>query len=213
MISHALVIVVNELNRHLTETYAIPEEPPQVGLGNVAEGFATGINNTGISKERLNISIVNVKEETSLKNVRHYSRNDQTLKATFENPPVFLNFQVLIAATHTAYSDALLMLSRAIRFFQFSNVFTQDSVAPLSLTKNAPNNPIDRLQTFKLIFDIYSASMEEVNHMWGTLGGKQYPFVLYRMRMLDLKFKAVQGEVGLITEIVHDVSHITTPTN
>jgi hypothetical protein len=49
--------------------------------------------------------------------------------------------------------------------------------------------------------------MEEVNHLWGTLGGKQYPFVLYLLRMLDLKFQAVQSEGNLITEVVADFSH------
>jgi hypothetical protein len=49
--------------------------------------------------------------------------------------------------------------------------------------------------------------MEEVNHLWGTLGGKQYPFVLYVLRMLDLKFKAVQHESGVITEVVSDFYH------
>jgi hypothetical protein len=83
-------------------------------------------------------------------------------------------------------------------------VFTQDSVAPGSITKNQPSNPLDRLEEFKLIFDLFSPSMEEINHLWGTLGGKQYPFVLYVMRMLDLKFTAVQSETGLITEIVRD---------
>ena len=49
--------------------------------------------------------------------------------------------------------------------------------------------------------------MEEVNHLWGTLGGKQYPFVLYMMRMLDLQFQAVHNEIGLITEIRSNFSH------
>ena len=49
--------------------------------------------------------------------------------------------------------------------------------------------------------------MEEVNHLWGTLGGKQYPFVLYTLRLLELKFKAAQGEAGLITAVINDFSH------
>src|SRR5262249_26803813 len=102
------------------------------------------------------------------------------------------------------YANALLMLSRAIKFFQFSNVFDQDSVAPASLTTNAPANPLDQLETFKLIFDLYSPTMEEVNHLWGTLGGKQYPFAMYALRLLELQFKAMQSEAGLITEVVSD---------
>jgi hypothetical protein len=101
------------------------------------------------------------------------------------------------------------MLSRAIRFFQAQNVFTQDTVEPASITANAPGNALDQLESFKLIFDLYSPTMEEVNHLWGTLGGKQYPFVMYMLRMLDLRFRAVQSESGLITEIDHDFRHKT----
>jgi hypothetical protein len=131
-------------------------------------------------------------------------RNDATLTATYENPPTFLNFLILVTATHANYTDALLVLSRAIRFFQFKNVFTQDSVDPASITTNAPPNALDRLQEFKLIFDLYSPSIEEVNNLWGALGARQYPSVLYMMRMLDLKFSAVQSESGLITEVIGD---------
>lgn len=78
---------------------------------------------------------------------------------------------------------------------------------PASIIPPSAVEPLDELDAFKLIFDLYSPTMEEVNHLWGTLGGKQYPFVLYMLRMLELKFKAVQSESGLITEIVSDFSH------
>lgn len=212
MISHALTIVINELDKHLTDTYQ--SSSPQAGLGNLAEGFATGAGNGGVSRNMLYLSLVNVKEEKTLKNQPNHVRNDTTLRATYENPPIFLNFQILMVATHTDYTNALSVLSRAICFFQFRNVFTQDNVAPDSITTSSvPINPLDRLESFKLIFDLYSPTMEEVNHLWGTLGGKQYPFALYTLRMLDLKFKAVQSESGLITEIVRDFYHKTTATH
>lgn len=68
-------------------------------------------------------------------------------------------------------------------------------------------NALDRLTSFKLIFDLYSPSMEEVNHLWGTLGGRQYPFALYVMRMLDLKFDSVRSETDLIFDIVGYIVH------
>lgn len=208
MISHALTIVINELNKHLAYIYG--STAPQAGLGNLAEGFATGTGNGGVSRNMLYLSLVNVKEEKTLKNLPHYVRNDQTQKVTYENPPIFLNFQILMVATHTDYTNALSVLSRAICFFQFRNVFTQDNVAPDSITTSSvPINSLDKLESFKLIFDLYSPTLEEVNHLWGTLGGKQYPFVLYTLRMLDLKFKGVQSESGLITEIVSDFYHKT----
>jgi hypothetical protein len=206
VISHALTIVINELNKHLADTYQISD--PQIALGNLAEGFAIGAGGNGLVRNMLYLSVVNTKEEKTLKNLPNRLTNDITLTVTYENPPVFLNFLILMAATHTDYTNALSVLSRAIRFFQFRNVFTQDNVAPDSIeTSSVPINQLDKLESFKLIFDLYSPTLEEVNHLWGTLGGKQYPFVLYMMRMLDLKFKAVQSEGGLITTVISSFSH------
>jgi hypothetical protein len=206
MISHALIIVMNELNSHLHEAYE--SDTPQVELGNLAEGLITNSGSIGLKRNMLYLSMVNIKEEKTLKNLPNRFPNQTTLKVTYENPPVFLNFLILLAATHADYANALLWLSRAIRFFQFKNVFTQDNVDPASITTSAvPIKPLDQLESFKLIFDLYSPSLEEINHLWGTLGGKQYPFVLYAMRMVDLKFKAVYGEDGLITEVVGSFLH------
>lgn len=206
MISHALTIVINELDKHLADTYHLGGSTT-IELGNLAEGFHHGSSHHGSSRDKLILSMVNIKEEKTLKNLPNYVRNDTRLSTIYENPPVFLNFQILITATHANYTNALLVLSRAIRFFQFKNVFTQDNVEPNSIENNSPSNPLDCLEEFKLIFDLYSPTMEEVNHLWGTLGGKQYPFVLYMLRMLDLKFQAVQSESGLITEVVSDFYH------
>jgi hypothetical protein len=205
MLSHALTIVINELEKHLTDTFGAGAVIPQVRLGNIAEGVGSGATGA-VPRDVLDFSMVNIREEKTLKNISNQVRNDATLRVVYENPPVFLNFHILVVATHSSYANALLVLSRAIRFFQFKNVFDQDSVTPSSLTINAPANPLDQLESFKLIFDLYSPTMEEVNHLWGTLGGKQYPFVLYTLRLLELKFKAAQGEAGLITAVVNDFS-------
>ncbi len=197
MISHALTIVINELNAHLNAVYGDSSGLAQPG--NPSEGFEPG--NGGMSKNTLNFSIINIKEEKTLKNLPNYVRDEVTQKVLYENPPVYLNFQILITSPNINYVDGLKLLSRAIRFFQYKNVFTQDNVKPGSITEGAPTNYSDCLETFKLIFDLYSASMEEVNHMWGTLGGKQYPFVIYWMRMLDLQFRGATQEGSLITEI------------
>lgn len=203
MISHALTIVINELNKHMDDVYGASDT---ARLGNISDIFATGTGGGAISREFLYFSAVNLKEEKTLKNVPNYVRNDATLTASYENPPVFVNFLILMTATHADYTNALSVLSRTIRFFQFRNFFTEDNVDPASITTSrVPINPLDQLDTFKLIFEIYSPTLEEVNHLWGTLGGKQYPFVLYVMRMLDLKFRFVEREDPLIQEIVRNI--------
>lgn len=208
MISHALSIVQNEFKNHLDSMYGSTTEP-RVILGNLSEGFANGANKSGVLRDVLVMSVVNVKEEKSLKNIPNTFRNDATLRVTYENPPVFLNFFILVAATHAEYTGALTALSRAVRFFQYRNVFTQDNVDPDSIAASAANIPVpDQLETFKLIFDLYSPTLEEVNHLWGTLGGKQYPFVLYVLRMLELKYRVAQGEGSLVASVIGEFRHI-----
>ncbi|MFC3443795.1 DUF4255 domain-containing protein [Sphingobium rhizovicinum] len=202
MLSHALTIVSNELNRHLTSIYG--GAATQVKLGNIAEGVGTA-SPGALPRDVLGLSMVNIREEKALKNGPGYVRNDASMTVLYQNPPLFLNFHILIVATHSNYSNALLMLSRALQFFQYRNLFTQDVVAPASLTTNAPANALDQLASFKIGFDLCSPTMEEVNHLWGTLGGKQYPFALYALRVVEMQFKAVESESGLITEVVNDV--------
>ena len=204
MISHALTIVMNELNRHLADTYGGGDGSPQVALGNMAEGIASAPGSSGVPRDMLILSMVNIKEEKALKNLPNHVRNDAALTVTYQNPPVFLNCQILVVASHGNYTNALLMLSRAIRFFQFKNVFSQDNVAPASMTTNAPGNALDQLESFKLCLDLYSPSKAEVNHLWVTLGGKQYPVVLSVLRLLVLHFKATQCEGLLLKEVFNE---------
>lgn len=205
MLSHSLSILVNQLRKHFVDVYDVDESTASVAIGNIAEGLAGGSG--GVPRDVLLLSVVNIREEKALKNLPNYVRNDVTLKAKYENPPIYVNITVLMTATHTDYANALLVLSRALRFFQSQHVFTHNSVAPKSITDGEPHNVLDRLSEFKLVIDLYSPSLEEVNQLWGTLGGKQYPFAIYNMRMIDLKYSVVGHESGLITEVVSDFHH------
>lgn len=204
MILHALKIVQIELQGHIVATYAPVGGEGDVLLRNLSE-FSPG--GGPVARDKLLLTSVNLKEDKALKNGPNYVRNEAKLTVNYENPPVLLNVMLLLTCSHANYENALLYLSRAIRFFQHKNVFTQDTVSLATLNAAKPSNPLDEMETFKLIFDLYSPSLEEVNHMWGTLGGKQYPFVMYTMRMLELKFKALPQEGPLITEVLSEFRH------
>lgn len=203
MIAHALTIVRNELDRHLS---TFGGNPPHADLGNVAEVTA-GQGNQGQAREKVLLSLVNVQEERALRNAPAYVRDEAALKVRYENPPTFLNLAVLVTATHTKYADALLALSRALLFFQHRSVFTPDTVDPQSLATGAPVNDLDRLTDFRLVFSLWSPTMEEINDMWGMLGSKQFPFALYSVRMLELRFSVTPREGGLVSEVVTDLLH------
>jgi hypothetical protein len=199
MIDHALIIVRNELDAHLVAS----GNSTHAELGNVGEISQPGMH----LRNKVLLSVVNLQEERTLKNTPAHVRDDVQMRVRYENPPTFLNLAVLLTATHTEYINALRALSRALLFFQYRNVLTQDNVAPNSISQDAPPRDADRLTEFKLIFNLWSPTFEEVNDMWGMLGGKQFPFALYSMRMLELKFRAIQRESGLITEVVSGFGH------
>lgn len=202
MIAHGLVIVRNELDRHLG---SFGGNPPHAELGNVAEVSANGQGAQG--RDRVLISLVNIQEERTLRNGPVHVRDDAALRVRYENPPTVLNLAMLVAATHTSYDDALRALSRALLFFQSRTVFTHDNVHPQSITDGAPANDRDRLVEFRMVVNLWSPSMEETNDMWGMLGGKQFPFALYSVRALELRSGATLAESGLITEVVRDYAH------
>ncbi|HKY16494.1 MAG TPA: DUF4255 domain-containing protein [Microthrixaceae bacterium] len=204
MIAHALTIVRNELERHLAATFG--GNPPHTELGNVAD-LSGNNNGNGQTRNTILLSVVNIQEERTLKNGPTYVRDDVNLRVRYENPPTMLNLAVLVSATHTQYSDALLALSRALMFFQSHASFTHENVTPESMTNGAPVNDLDRLAEFRLVLNLWSPTMEEVNDMWGMLGGKQFPFALYCLRMLEMTSRALERESGLITEIVNSFPH------
>ena len=206
MIAHGLTIVKNELDRHLA---TFGGNAPHAELGNVGEVSTNGQGN-GQGRNRVLISLVNIQEERSLKNGPTYVRDEVALRARYENPSTFLNLAMLVAAAHANYNDALIALSRSMLFFQFRSVFTHDNVDPASLNDGAPVNDLDRLVEFRMVVNLWSPTMEEVNDMWGMLGGKQFPFALYSVRALELRFGAAQRESGLITEVVRDYAHKAT---
>ena len=199
MIDHAMIIVRNELDAHLTAS----GNSTHAELGNVGEIGQPAAQ----LRDKVLLSVVNLQEERTLKNTPAYVRDDAQLRVRYENPPTFLNLAVLVTASHTDYVNALRALSRTLLFFQHRNVLTHENVAPNSISFEAPPRDADRLTEFKLIFNLWSPTFEEVNDMWGMLGGKQFPFALYSMRMLELKFRATQREAGLITEVVSGFSH------
>ncbi|MGV3589260.1 MAG: DUF4255 domain-containing protein [Adhaeribacter sp.] len=196
MISHALKILVSELNTFFNGIQPAVEDT--VKLGNIAIiESPTGRDNADMH-EKIVVTLVNLREEKTLKNGPYSFANNATLKTEYFNPPVFVNLFVLFSATANDYEKALTYISRLIRFFQSRNIFTH-----LNTNVNVTGGFIDydKLSEFKLIVDLYSPTFEELNHLWGTLGGKQYPSVLYLMRLLELKHEVITEGDAVITEI------------
>lgn len=173
-----------------------PTSQKRVLINNVAMADSLGGNLAQLT-EGVVMSLVNLQEETTLKNSPHYRL--QNGRSIYQNPPVHLNIFVLFAVLDSNYETAIELLSRVVEFFQSQN--------NLSFTATPPKDDSDVMgiseeaKKIKIIADLYSLTFEQLNHLWGSLGGKQVPFVLYKVRLVAVQAQKRQAEGGVITEI------------
>jgi hypothetical protein len=152
-------------------------------------------------KEKVVISVINIEEESTLKN---YNRNQTNgTQVSYFHHPVNLNLHLLFTANYPqSYDTALIRLSSIIRFFQHRNMFDVQSAQPLPDTLDI-TDPEDK--GLRLKMELCTLSFEQINYLWGTLGGKQMPFVLYKARVITIQENKIFKEGGIIEEIRTDL--------
>jgi hypothetical protein len=188
MIFTAFNLLVNQLNAYIQSLTDPPPAESEVIMANIAvvDSANDAIN---IPNQRIILSLVNIEEEATMKNRSHYARaniND----IAFQNPPVFLNLYMLVTAYYDSYDGALKRLSNVIQFFQSKTGFS---------IKNSPFNPADsNEETIEIYLDMFSLTFEQLNHLWGSLGGRQWPSVLYKVRLVRISDSRITGLGTLI---------------
>lgn len=194
MLAKALRLIRTQLRQYIasTETGAVgPDAPEYVVLGNIALADVPDL--TPPIRQRLVLSMVNVNEEATFKNAPAYERVG--LDTRYRNPPVHLNLFLLFSANYDDYENALTRLSQVITFFQGKNVFT---------FLDAPLDEFigdDEVAEVRLMLDLYTLTFEQINYLWGSLGGKQVPFVMYKLRLVKLDADRTRATGSLIEEI------------
>ena len=160
-------------------------------LDNISMAEELGGTRSGLN-ERVVMSLINIQEEATLKNSAYYrTENGRTI---YHNPPVSLNLFILFSILHTdQYDTALKRLARVIEFFQWKK--------ELSFTTIPCASGVSR--DVRIVPDLYSLTFDQLNQLWGALGGKQVPFVMYRARLVTLDAQKTQTEGKSISEQVY----------
>jgi hypothetical protein len=158
-------------------------------LDNIAMAEELGGNQKNLN-QLVVMSLVNIQEEVTLKNEPyHRIENGRTV---YRNPPIQLNLFILFSVLHLdQYETALKRLSRVIEFFQWKKEFSFTTTS----------SPTKRSHDVQIFADLYSLTFEQLNYLWGSLGGKQIPFVLYRVRLVALEAEKRLAESEPITSI------------
>jgi hypothetical protein len=192
MIVEAMSLVLAQVNQYIHQADGSPlGTADAVTIGNISQ-----VENASVATDMENhiiLSLVNVGEEASLKNSPAVTRSPSGA-VNYQNPPVFLNLFLLFSANYTNYTTALRRLAQILSFFQSKKTFS------LANSPGAVNN-ISPATDLTLHLDLLSLSYEEVNYLWGSLGGKQMPFAMYRGRLIEIRDQRLLDVGGRIEEI------------
>ncbi len=187
MIDIALKFLATEMNAYLFARTGS-------SLGGVALGRL--VDDTGkcaIKEQSLGAALVNIDEERILR-----SQVPDTVlvdgRQVMRQPELKLNLTILVAANFTQYDIALRQLSWVVTFFQSHPGFSRD--------RNPGLDP--RIERFTV--ELQSLTFEQLNQLWATVGGKQLPSVVYRLRLVavqDVEPSAIHPPVTEIEQAVN----------
>lgn len=189
MIFEIIQIITEQVNNYLEE----------IGLDKsvVAENIAfleSQNEDVGTAlKDGVALTVINLAEEATLKNFpNHTIENTKTI---YKNSIVNLNLYILFSANRDKYLNSLNDISKIIAFFQGKKLFTQANTI-----YNRNNIAMSNIDNFRFTVELYTPTFEELNYIWGTLGGKQLPSALYKVSMIQIERDIAQAEGQLIGE-------------
>lgn len=160
--------MASQLNQFMKRTYDLNEDIAVVSNLIEADGSVGSHANN-----KLVLLLTNIEKDTVPQSGRSSFRGGDG-RAFVSSTPLYLNLYVMLAANFSGnnYAEALKFISIAISFFQRQSVFDHQSTPDL-----------DR-RIEKLILDIENLKIQDLSNLWGLLGGKYLPSVLYRVRMV-----------------------------
>jgi hypothetical protein len=170
MIEETLRLVSTELDQSLRRRF--PGAPSLVALTNLVDPTGAPVLEAA---DRVAMFLVNVEREIIPARAPRYVDTGPGPIGIIR-PPVHLNLMVMFAASPSGvtYAEALKQIEGVISFFQARPLFT------------AANLPDLDPAVEQLSVEIENLSITELSNLWGILGGRYMPSVLYRFRMLTI---------------------------
>jgi hypothetical protein len=177
----AIAQVVQEINDYLNlRSPAMTDD--RVTAGSLFD--LNGQPNAG-TRNRIVVQVVNVEENGVYRSLETHRPRPDGLH-TRVRPPVRVNLYVLFVANLDAYDEALKALSLVVAFFQ--NRYTFD------VSGNGDG-------ASRVVFELYSMTFEQQNHLWASLGAKFMPSVVYKASILDIADVQAAALVPPVQEI------------
>ena len=183
MINVAVQLLATQLNQYLRRTYNLGEDVVVVSnLLEIDGTVAVNVNN------KLVVFLVNIEKDSVP--FRQVSLHEVGQREVQSSVPLYFNLHLMMAANFTGnnYHEALKFLSSTIIFFQKNHVINHQTAHEMD----------DRIE--KLILDIENLSIQDLSNLWGSLGGKYLPSILYKVRMVAFDTEDVVGRIPVAGE-------------
>lgn len=194
MLVEAVTLLVTGLNQHIHAADGNVSGSADVAIwGNVSQVDHPEIGTT--LENQLILSLINLEEEATLKNGPTAFRQGSLVE--YRHRPVHLNLFLIFTANYTNYDTSLRRLDQVVTYFQGHKHFDLSSIPGGVPTMNPETE-------LSITMELVSLSLEEINHLWGALGGKELPFVAYRGRLVVLEEDRTMAGGDLVREITVD---------
>lgn len=138
----------------------------------------------------LGFALVNLEEERVFKSQERVRSSPEEV-VYLSAPDIKLNLHIMIVAKAEKgkYDTGLKALSSVVTFFQARRYFERERYPSLE-------SPIE-----KLIVELESLDYESQNYIWGAVGGKLSPSLVYRVRLLKVQEALVEARAEPIREV------------
>lgn len=185
MIYQAVSHVASELNAYIN-LRAPTLTPDRV----VAESlFDLDGSASSTAKDKIVVLLVNVEQDRVYRPVDPLERAaDGT--AQFVRPDVNVNLFLLFIANLSDYGEALKAVAHVISFFQHRSVF---------MITDPDRDPDEQT---RVSFELFTLTFEQQNHLWGAIGSKFMPCVMYKAGLLKVRDTQVEADIGPVHEIL-----------
>ncbi len=134
-------------------------------------------------------TLINIERETAMGIQPRIEKNPDG-RFTQLNPPIFINIYLLFTSIYTGknYPEGLKFLSAIIEYLQGNSLLDHNNTPQLS----------DKID--KLTFEIINLDIQSLSQLWGAIGGKYMPSVLYKIRMLTMDSSIIKTELHAVKE-------------
>jgi hypothetical protein len=178
VIDLTLKLIADRLNAHLSALFSVSEDLVAIGPLSDAEGKPTAE-----SRNRLTIFVTNIAHDTVPRSGSGRATLSERMAA-----PVHLDIYFMLASGHDPeiYGEGLKLISAALMFFQAHPVMTPRTI---------PEMPAGLSQ---ISIEISNLKAEEIGQLWGNLGGRYVPSVMFKVRSVMIDARAITAVTPLV---------------